>query len=322
MLIYKAMEKSERKKDYDVIICGGGAAGISAALWCDDLKLDALVLEANGELGGQLLWTHNRIDNHLGTLGARDGRELRDLFAEQIARRKFDLKLSSEISDIDFDRKIVALENGEKFMARFLIVAAGVRRRRLNVAGEDEFTGKGIIESGARDPNAVENKRAVIVGGGDAAFENALILAEKAAKIYLINRGKKFRARAEFAERVSSNPKIEVLNEIVVREIKGNEFLETVRLENLRTKETFDLAADALLIRIGIEPNTEIVRGKLDLDERGFIEINSLCETSVAGVFAVGDVANPLAPTVSGAVGMGATAVKVISEKLKASELY
>lgn len=309
------MKNLRQEKDFDVIIIGGGAAGLSAALWCDDLKLDVLLLEGSAELGGQLLWTHNRIENHLGA-SAENGRSMRDLFVGQIENRKFQLKLSSEIFRIDFEKKLITLEGGENFTARFLIVATGIRRRKLNVEGEDEFKGRGIIESGKRGQDFVKNKTAAIVGGGDAAFENALVLAETAARVFLIYRGKNYRARAEFVEQVAQNPKVEILTETVVRKIVGKERLETIELENLQTKERFNLPADALLIRIGVEPNTELFRGKLDLDEQGFIKINAACETNAAGVFAIGDVANPLAPTVSGAVGMGATAVKIIGGRL------
>lgn len=320
LLIYSTdMETRRRKKDFDVIIVGGGAAGLSAALWCDDLRLKALLLEASAELGGQLLWTYNRIENHLGAR-AENGREMRDVFVRQIERRELQLKFSSKISTIDFEEKSILLETGETVSARFLIAATGIRRRRLNVPGENEFAGRGIVESGKREQSAVKDKRAAIVGGGDAAFENALILAETASKVFLINRGESFRARREFVDPVLSNPKIEVFRQTIVLEIGGGERLETVRLKNLKTGETFDLPADALLIRAGVEPNSGLFRGHLDLDENGYVKINAACQTSVEGVFAVGDIANPLAPTVSGAVGMGATAVKqlsIISRQLK-----
>lgn len=314
------MKNQKGEKDFDVIICGGGAAGLSAALWCDDLKLRALLLEKDAEAGGQLLWTHNRIENHLGARGAENGREMRDFFLEQVKGREFLLKYSSEISRVDVGRKTVTLADGENFTARFLIIATGVRRRILNVAGEEEFKGKGIVESGNLAQNSVAGKRAAIVGGGDAAFENALILAEWAARVFLIYRGETFRARAEFVEAVAANPKIEILTETVVRKIAGRERLEFLELENLRTSERFELQTDALLIRVGVEPNTEIFRGQLDLDGQGFIKINRNCETNIKDVFAVGDAANPLAPTVSAAVGMGATAVKIISEILKSEK--
>ncbi len=318
------MKNLQTEKTFDVIIVGGGAAGMSAALWCDDLGLSALLLEARAELGGQLLRVHNPLENHLGG-AAKNGRAMRDVFIRQLNKRKFSLKLSSEIFALDLQRKIVRLAGGDEFSAvAGIVIATGVKRRKLNVGGEEEFIGKGIVESGARDRNSVKGKTAAIVGGGDAAFENALILAgeteEKAAaakNVYLICRGADFRARAEFVKRVSAHPKIEILTETIVREIGGGEGLEFVRLENLRTKKNFKLPIEALLIRAGVEPNTGIFRGKLDLDEQGFIKIDSSCQTNVKGVFAVGDVASPLAPTLSGAVGMGATAVKTIRESEK-----
>jgi thioredoxin reductase (NADPH) len=298
--------------NFEVIIIGGGAAGLSAALWCDELGHSALLLETGVEFGGQLLQTYNEIKNHLG-VEAKNGRELRDIFLKQTENRRFTRRLNANVSKIDLQEKTVLLENGESFSAESLIIATGIRRRKLNVEGEETFKNKGTIESGKRDEHLVRGKRALIVGGGDAAFENALILSETASRVTLAHRGKDFRARSEFVEQVKNHPKIEILTETVVREIVGRETVEAVRLENLKTGETRDFAVEAILIRIGVEPNTEFLRGKLDLDESGYIKINENCETSVSGVYAVGDVANPLAPTVSTAVGMGATAAKTIT---------
>ena len=298
--------------NYDVIIIGGGAAGISAALWCDDLKLNALLLEAGAELGGQLLWTHNAIKNHLG-IEAENGRELRDVFIKQIEHRRFTRRLNSEIAAIDFAGKSVSLATGEQFSTDNLIIATGVRRRKLNVEGEEAFEDKGFIESGKRDAESVTDKKICIVGGGDAAFENALILAETASSVILIHRGKEFRARREFVEPAKANPKITILTETIVKKIVGGERIEAVELENLRTKEKFLINVEAILRRIGVEPNTELLRDAIDLDAHGYIKINQNCETNIKEIFAVGDVANPVAPTVSSAVGMGATAVKAIT---------
>ena len=301
--------------DLDVIIIGGGAAGLSAGLWCAELGLQALLLEANTELGGQLLWVYNSIENHLGS-EAENGRELRDIFVRQIEKRRFAVRLHSEISDINLEKKEVLLCTGEKFHARFLIIATGIRRRKLNVEGEGRFKNKGIIESGKRDAKSVKDKEVCVIGGGDAAFENALILAETASEVTLVHRQKRFRARAEFVEQVINNPKVKILTDTTVREIVGRERIEAVELENLDTKHRFVLAVEVVLIRIGVEPNTEILRGKLELDEQGYVRINQNCETNIKGIYAIGDVANPIAPTVSSAVGMGATAVKTIFAKL------
>ncbi|MDQ3800961.1 MAG: NAD(P)/FAD-dependent oxidoreductase [Acidobacteriota bacterium] len=299
--------------NYDVIIIGGGAGGISAACWCDELGLKALLLESEPELGGQLLRTHNPVKNHLG-VEAENGRELRDRFVSQAANYNFSLRTGAEVLNTDLQNKIVTLQTGEAFSARALIIATGIRRRKLDVAGESELKGKGILESGKRDAEKVEGKNVCIVGGGDAALENALILAETARKVTLVHRRKDFRARAEFLEKARRNPSIEILTEAAVTKIIGHEKVEAVEIKN--ADRTFVLPVEAVLIRAGVEANTALFRGKLKLDKNGYIEIDSRCETSVDKVFAVGDVANPLAPTVSSAVGMGATAAKVILDKL------
>lgn len=306
------MKKTVKKKEtYDVVIIGGGAAGISAALWCAELGLSALLLEKNAKLGGQLLRTFNPIKNHLG-IEAETGRELRDIFLKQIKNRNFSIRFNTEISEIDFNNKQIFLTDGSIFSAQAIVIATGIRRRKLNVEDEEKFKGHGIIESGKQSAATVVNKEVVIVGGGDAAFENALILAEKASSVTLIHRREEFRAREEFIEQSKENSKIEILTETAIQKILGSQKLEAIEIVNLRTNKTCTIKADTLLIRIGVEPNTEILRGKIPLDKNGYILINNTCETSIKGVFAIGDVANPLSPTVSSAVGMGATAIKAI----------
>ena len=300
--------------NYDVIIIGGGAAGLSAGLWCAELGLRALLLESEKEFGGQLLRTYNRIENYLG-IEAKNGRELRDIFLEQIKKREFLSKFEAEISTIDFEKKTLKLKTGESFSADFLIVATGVRRRKLNIEGEKKFQNKGILRSGKRDKDSVRDKNVIIVGGGDAALENALILAETARKVTLVHRREEFSAREEFLQKVRQNDKIEILTNTILTKISGGEKVENVELENLKNNESENLAIDAVLLRIGVEANAGIFEKQIDLDEKGYIKINSECETSVKNIFAIGDVANPLAPTISSAVGMGAIAAKVISAR-------
>ncbi len=214
------------------------------------------------------------------------------------------------------ENKTILQTSGERFSARALILATGVRRRKLNIEGEEKFKNKGIIESGKRDQDSVRGKNAAVVGGGDAAFENALILAKRAKSVVLIHRQKDFRARAEFIEQTKNNPKIKILTDSVVQKFIGGEHLEAVKIKNSQTNKTQVFPFEAVLIRIGVEPNTELFRGQIDLDENGYVKIDQTCETSVKEIFAVGDVANPLAPTVSSAVGMGAAAAKIIFSKL------
>ena len=296
--------------DFDVLIIGGGVAGLSTALWCDELGLSALLLEEQAEFGGQLLWVHNEIKNYPGR-EAKNGRELRDFFLEQIERRPFERRFAARAAEIDLEKKEVRLADRTVVSARAVVIATGIRRRKLNVDGEHEFKGRGILESGKKDSEMATGKKVLVIGGGDAAFENALILAEKASEVTLVHRRRDFRARAEFVEQVKAHPKISILTETIVEEMAGRTNLESVRLTRA-TGETLVLQTDAVLIRVGVEPNTEIFRGQLKLDRQGYIDIDRNCATSVEGVYAVGDAANPLAPTVSSAAGMGATAAKAI----------
>ena len=169
---------------HDVIIIGAGPAGLSAALWCDELGLDTLVLERESEVGGQLLRVHNRIENYLG-VEAANGLELRDVFAAQADARDFDLWTQAEIEEADLRAKRVRLASGEELQSIAVVIATGVRRRRLGIPGEAEFEGRGVLSSGALERERVAGEDVLIVGGGDAAAENALLLAETCATVTL-----------------------------------------------------------------------------------------------------------------------------------------
>lgn len=307
--------ESQKLTMYDVIIIGAGAAGLSAALWCDELGLKTLVLESDAEIGGQLLWVYNPVENHLGAMAA-NGCELRDKFAAQTKLRNFELLTNASIAQVDLKNKQIVLENGDILAARALIAATGIRRRRLNIPGEDEFRGRGILESGKRDAALISGKNVAVIGGGDAACENALILAETANRVFLIHRGEMFRAREEFTEKIKQNPRIEIHLSTQVLRISGEERIAEIELKKTSSNKIFTLPVEAVLFRIGVEPNTELFKKQLELEANGYIKINHLCQTSAENVFAVGDVANPVAPTVSSAVGMGATAAKAVRHLL------
>lgn len=300
---------------YDVVVIGGGVAGLSAALWCDELGLSTLVLESAGEIGGQLLWIHNRIENHLGAEPAANGRELRDRIAAQIKTRNFELRLNAKVISANLQEKKVQLENGEEITARFLILATGVSRRRLNIAGEIEFKGRGIIESGKRDRDLVTGKTACIIGGGDAACENALILGEVAAQVYLIHRREEFRARREFLDQIKQQTNIKIFTETKPLQIIGTDKVEAIELAG-KDDSIFKVETNFVLFRIGVAPNTSLFRDQLETDPEGYIQTNHHSETSVPNVFATGDLANPVSPTISTATGTGATAAKTILTRL------
>ena len=304
---------------HDVIIIGAGPAGLSTAFWCDELGLDALVLEQAEQIGGQLHRVYNPIENYLG-VKARNGEELLELFTQDVDAAEFDLWTQVSIASVDLKAKRVSLASGENLQSIAIVIATGVRPRELGVPGEKEFAGKGIIESGARDRELFAGKDVCVVGGGDAAVENALLLAEICPTVTLVHRGKKLRARPEFTERLQSNHCITVFTESVLTRIMGNEDVEAVEIHRKQGLKPFQLAVRGVLIRIGVEPNTELFREQLETDEKGFIKVSSQQETSVSMVFAAGDVANPLAPTISSATGAGATAAKVIAARLSGTK--
>jgi thioredoxin reductase (NADPH) len=301
----------------DVIIIGAGPAGLSAAFWCDELGLDTLVLEQSEAIGGQLHSVYNPINNYLG-LQVRNGQELLEHFSAGVDEAGFDLWTGAAIESIDLRAKRIVLRSGERLQSIAIVIATGVRPRTLNIPGEREFVGKGMIESATRDRELFTGQDVCVVGGGDAAVENALLLAEVCPTVTVVHRGKKLRARREFVERLQPNHAVTVFTESVLTRIIGEDRVAAVEILRKDALKPFQLAVRGVLIRIGIEPNTEFIRDQVQLDQRGYVSVGSEQETSVPMVFAVGDVSNPLAPTISGATGGGATAAKVIAARLNA----
>lgn len=300
---------------HDVLVIGAGPAGLSAARWCDELGLDTLVLEQSETVGGQLLSIHHPIENYLGARTA-NGTELRDRFVEQTKDCDFDLWTQVEIAGVDLKARRVVLHSGEELKSITIIIATGLRRRKLGIPGEDEFVGRGMIESSG-DRQAFSGKDVCVVGGGDAAAENAILLAEVCPTVTLVHRGKKLRARREFTQQLHTNHCITVFPESVVHRIIGREHVEAVEIERSGAIKPFQMAVQGVIVRIGFQPNTDLFGNQLEKDDGEYLVINAQHETSVTNVFAIGDVANPAAPTISGAVGAGATAAKTIASRLK-----
>jgi thioredoxin reductase (NADPH) len=300
---------------HDVIIIGAGPAGLAAALWCDELGLDALVLESDELVGGQLLQVYSQIENYPG-LKVANGPELIKLLSTAVEAADFDLWTGVEIASLNLKTKKITLSSGEELQAISIIVATGVRQRKLGIPGESEFAGNGIIESATRDRQLFAGEDVCVVGGGDAAAENALLLAEVCPTVTVVHRGKKLRARHEFIERIQSNHCMTLFSESRVTRILGDKKVAAVEIVRKDGLKPFQMAVRGVLIRIGVEPNTELVQDQLQLDSEGYVVVNSQHETSITNVFAIGDVSNPLAPTISGACGTGATAAKVIASRM------
>jgi thioredoxin reductase (NADPH) len=300
---------------HDVLIIGAGPAGLAAALWCDELGLDTLVLEQNEQVGGQLLSIYGPVNNYPG-VRAKNGREFLERFSESVSDADFDLWTSVEIESVDLKAKRVALRSGEELQSISIIIATGVRRRQLGIPGEREFTGRGVIESASRDRDEFAGKDVCVIGGGDAAVENALLLADVCPTVTLVHRGKTLRARPGFSQQLQSQHCITVFPESVVTRILGSDKVEAVEILRKDALKPFQMAVQGVVIRIGVEPSTELFREQIQLDDKGYAIVTGLHETNLANVFAIGDVSDPLAPTISGAAGAGATAAKVIATRL------
>ena len=300
---------------HDVVIIGAGPAGLSAALWCDDLGLDTLVLEQKEFPGGQLLSIYGPVEDYPG-VRANNGQEFFERFAKRIADADFDQWTGAQIESVDLKARRIRLASGEELQSISIIIATGVRRRRLGIPGEQEFAGHGIIESANQDRDAFSGKDVCVIGGGDAAAENAFLLAEVCPTVTLVHRRKKLKARQSFVERLQGQHCITVFPESVVTRILGQDEVEAVEILRKDALKPFQMAVRGVVIRIGVEPNTELFRDQLQLDNAGYATVTSQHETSVANVFAIGDVSNPLAPTISSAAGSGATAAKVIASRL------
>ena len=292
----------------DVVIIGGGPAGISAAVWCADLGLTSVVLERESEPYGQLRWIHNPIANYLG-VRARDGAELIELFGKSARPWGIRVECGVAVESVNCKRRAVALAGGREISGRALFIATGVRRRTLGVPGEDRFRGNGILRSGAGDRESVKGKRVVVVGGGDAAAENALLLADLAEHVYLVHRRDHLTARTEFRQAIESRPNIEPIFGSEVVRLGGGERLEYVEVSGPRGS-ALRLPTDHFIARIGVAPNSGIVASQLDLDATGYILVDTECRTSAEAVYAIGDVANPTSPTLATATGTAATAAK------------
>ncbi|MEP6947104.1 MAG: NAD(P)/FAD-dependent oxidoreductase [Acidobacteriota bacterium] len=307
---------SSTGKIYDVVIIGGGPAGMSAAIWSADLGLDALLVDGGRELGGNLLNIYNPITNFPG-LTTGNGREMRDAFEQQSRNTGIPMQMQCSVKRVDPARTAVELTDGSTLQTSFVILATGVRRRKLGIPGEEQFAGRGILDSGSKSRDTLHDKVVVIVGGGDAALENAAILAPVAKQVLLVHRGARFTARNDIFRAASEQPNVQIFKEHEMIAVNGQDVLKDVEIRDIATgkKKRFDV--DNVIFRIGVEPNSELVRSTAETDARGYVVINSRCETSLPILFAIGDVASPAAPTISSAIGQAATAVKVIRSRLR-----
>jgi thioredoxin reductase (NADPH) len=305
--------------DYDVVIIGAGPAGLCAGLYAGRAMLRAVVLE-QGLPGGELLNTEV-IEDYIGFEHIL-GRELAEKFSAHTAKFGAEIRTSVPVEKIartaggSFETTV---ENGDVYRSPAVIITAGGTPVKLDVPGEIEFAGKGVSYCAICDGAFFREHTIAVVGGGDAAVEEADFLTRYAAKVYIIHRRGEFRASRIVQQRAFANPKIEVLWDTVVEEIVGEGGLMThARIRGVKTGERRDLAATGIFIFVGFRPNTGIVQGHVEHDAAGYLLTDANMQTSMQGLFAAGDVRVQLTRQVTTAVGDATTAAIAVEKYLTA----
>jgi thioredoxin reductase (NADPH) len=297
----------------DLIVIGAGPAGISAALWARSLDLETLVLERAERPGGQLHLIHFALRNVAGAVGLTGA----DLAARMMPPdpTSLDLRLGGEVTAIDPDTGVVRLGDGATLTARATLIATGMRRRRLEAAGAVRLAGHGVSYSATRDRARFAGRPMLVVGGGDAAYENALILADAGCRVTLIVRGVS-RARPEFRSRVGTSGSIRVLEGAEVIEVEGEDAVRGVRVR-VATGEVSSIPCEGIVIKIGMVPNSEPYRSALATDGDGYLVVDGTLRTSHPRVWAAGDITRPRPPGIPVAWGHGALAAEAIHRSLR-----
>ena len=293
-------------KTHQLIIVGGGPAGLSAGLYASRSKLDILLIE-KAVLGGQIL-NAEMVENYPGFPQGISGSELGALIAQQATKYGL-LTIVAEVQGIEIrgGEKIVSTSEGQ-FKAKAVIIAGGSEYSKLGVPGEEEFTGKGVSYCAMCDGAFFRDQVVAVVGGGNVALNDALFLTGFASKVIVIHRRDQLRATKILHDRAFANPKIKFLWDTVVESITGDKLVKEIRLRNVKTGKGSSLEVSGVFVAVGLRPNTGYLKGLLTLDEGGFISVNGQTETGVPGVFAAGDIRAGSIRQVVSAAGDGATA--------------
>jgi len=303
-------------RTHQLIIVGGGPAGLSAGLYASRFRLDTLLIEKVG-LGGQIL-NAEMVENYPGFPQGISGSELGALIAQQAT--KYGLPTAfAEVQGIEIrgGEKIVSTSEGQ-FKAKAVIIAGGSEHSKLGVPGEEEFTGKGVSYCAMCDGAFFRDQVVAVVGGGNVALNDALFLTRFASKVIVIHRRDQLRATKILQDRAFANPKIKFLWDTVVDSIIGDKLVKEIRLRNVKTGKVSSLEISGVFAAVGLRPNTDYLKGLLTLDEGGFISVNGWMETEVPGVFAAGDIRAGSIRQVVSAAGDGATAA-VAAERFLSS---
>lgn len=305
-------------KHVKVLVLGAGPAGLSAALYAARADLEPVVLTGM-QLGGQAALTHT-IENYPGFPEGVGGAQLGELFQKQAehfgAKVEYDMAHEVDLTQRPFK---VVTDSGE-YRAETLVLSTGANPTHLNIPGEIELTGRGVSYCATCDGWFFKDKRVVIVGGGDSALEEALFITRYASKVTVIHRRDEFRASQLLQKRAKEHPKMDFILDTVVTEVVGTDKVETLKLKNVKTGEESTLDTDGLFIFIGHIPNSQMFKGQLAMSDLGYVLVNDRMETSVQGVYAAGEIADPHFRQVITSAGMGAAAAIQATRFLEAAE--
>jgi len=306
------------KERYRVVIIGSGPAGLTAAIYSARANLEPIVLEGH-QPGGQLTIT-TEVENYPGFEGGIQGPELMNVFRNQARRFGAEI-VAKDVTEVDFSKRpfTVVVDDEHRILADTVIISTGARARYLGLESETRLRGRGVSACATCDGFFFRDKTICVVGGGDSAAEEALFLTRFAKKVYMIHRRDELRASKIMQDRVLKNEKIEVLWDSVVEEVLGENAVEGVRLKNVKSGEITDVPLEGFFLGIGHAPNTKLFEKYLDLDESGYIVTRDGMHTNVPGVFAAGDVQDPIYRQAITAAGSGCMAA-IDAERLLASE--
>ena len=299
-------------KEYEVVIIGGGPAGLSAGLYTARARLNSLLIE-KGIIGGQIV-NAELVENYPGFPEGISGYDLTQLMHQQAT--KFGLEtLTAEVTGIELNgaQKIVKTGEGD-LVAKAMIIASGLERQKLGIPGEKEFTGRGVSYCATCDGAFFEERPIAVVGGGNAAIYEALQLSKWASKVTVIHRRQQLRATRILQERAFAEPKIEFLWDTVVEGIEGEDAVKRLKLRDVITGKKSALNVAGVFVSIGFEPNTGYFKGVIPLDAAGYIITNDKMETEIPGILAAGDIRSNSIRQVIAAAGDGATAA-IYAEK-------
>ncbi|MGE5620486.1 MAG: thioredoxin-disulfide reductase [Sphingomonadaceae bacterium] len=291
-------------EEYDVVIIGGGPAGLTAGLYAARAKMKAVLLERKWP-GGQLLNTE-KIEDYPG-FESVSGPELAERMEKQA--RKLGLRIDMEEATAikpRGSRKLVQTASGEEYLAKAVIVTAGGEPRKLGVPGEAELAGRGVSYCAICDGAFFQDQVVAVVGGGDAAVEEGMFLTRFASKVYIVHRRSELRASRDLQEKARSNPKIEFVLNAVVEQIHGTDQVEYLTILRDGQRERLDVSG--VFIFVGFVPNTELFHEPVKRDSQGHLVTDAHMKTSIEGIFAAGDVRSQLTRQITTAVGDGTTA--------------